>query len=317
MIKDFFKAIQNKTRLNQRAVVFSTCVIVSMAFWFTTSMSRYYETIITIPLSYRNLPITKHIESDLPPDLNFYFKGTGFELFGLELRQRPDSIVVDLSASVDRFGRIRLPSDSLRKQFKSELKAYKVTPDLITPDLSIRKGKRVPVVLEAKISYRDRFRLKGRIVLRPDSVDIAGPEELLSKIKYITTEKITLSDIHKDYFGGVNLSKNLPEGVQLSPPYIHYLIPVSEYTEGIVELPVELPISLQSKITLIPSKVKISYQVELSRYNQITPEDFLAYTDISLANLPSAVEIKLKRMPHGIVNVRISPQFVDYLIKNE
>ena len=80
----------------------------------------------------------------------------------------------------------------------------------------------------------------------------------------ITTDKIIITDLHKDYFGGVNLSKNLPEGIQISQPYIHYFIPVTEYTEGVFEIPVELPISLQSKVTLIPSKVKVSFQVELN-----------------------------------------------------
>lgn len=278
-------------------------------------MSREYESIVTIPLSYRNLPITKHIDGELPPELNFFFKGTGFELFGLQLRNKPDSIIVDLSASIDRFGRIRLPADSLRKQFKSELTAFKVTPDYITPDLSSRTGKRVPVQLQASISYRDRFKLNGRIVLRPDSVDIAGTSELLSKINSIKTEQLTLNDLHKDYFGGVNLSKNLPSGIQLSKPYIHYFIPVTEYTEGVIELQVELPVSLQSKITLIPSKVNVTYQVQLNRYNQVKPEDFVVYTDLSLTNLPATAEIKLKRMPPGILNVRITPQYVDYLIK--
>lgn len=296
-------------------MVFLACFLISVAFWFTTSMSRTYESIITIPVSYRNLPITKHIEGDLPPSIDFHFRGTGFELFGLYIRKQPDSIVVDLTASMGKNGQINLPSDSLSNQLKSELKPTKIVPEFITPDLASRSSKKVPVLLQSDISFRDRFMLNGRIVLRPDSMEIAGPPELLEKVHFVKTEKIKVSDIHSDYFGGVNLSLQLPKGVQLTKPYIHYFIPVTEYTEGVAEVAVAVPPGLQNKVTLLPSKVKITYQVELSKFNRVKPEDFLAYTDITLSRLPQNLEVKLKRTPPGVLHVRISPQYIDYLVK--
>ena len=74
------------------------CVLLSMVFWIFTSLSHDYETHIRVPVSYQNIPFTKYFDSDLPKELDLYFKGSGFKLSRVHFRNNTDSIKVDVAA---------------------------------------------------------------------------------------------------------------------------------------------------------------------------------------------------------------------------
>jgi hypothetical protein len=317
LIKNLLIELRNKTRLNQRAGIFLSCLIIAVAFWFFTSMSRTYESNIAIPVTYKNLPFTQNIDGTLPTEIKFYFKGTGFELFGLHLMKLPDSLILDIAAIKSNKFNGRYPTELLVQQLKKKLKPIKIVPDFISPTLTDRKGKKIPVRPNISIQFRDRFGAAGKIILKPDSIEIAGPDSLLNFIVFIETDDVVLTDIHLDHFGGVNLNKAaLPQNVQLSQPYIHYLIPVFEFTEGSLELPVQLPLSYQNKITLLPAKVNVTFMVELGRYGRIKPEDFVIIAELpDSKNLPPSLAVKLQRKPAGVRNVKISPLYLNYLIR--
>jgi len=278
-------------------------------------MSHEYETVVSVPVSYRNLPITKQLEGNLPSHLDFYFKGTGFEMMGVNFSGRPDSIIVDLADILKNGIPVAVNTQTFGKQFDSDIKPFRVFPESLAPGVSNRKGKRVPVKLIADFSYRDRFGLSGKIILRPDSIDIAGSNEQLNKIHELKTEKVAVGDLHKDYFGGVQLDKNIPSGIQLSQPYIHYYIPVVEFTEGMLTVPLSQPISQRGKVTLFPAEVKVTYQVELAKFNSVKAEDFRAVAEVPFPSHPVNLEVKMKKYPPYVRHLKWEPQFVDYLIK--
>lgn len=278
-------------------------------------MSREYETVVTVPVSYRNLPITKQVEGNLPHELEFYFKGSGFEMAGVHLNKKPDSILVDLTEfiGISKPGSIR--TLNLSDQFKGDLKPFQVQPDEIAPGIASRKGKKVPVKFTADLRFRERFGKSGKIVLRPDSVDIAGPEATLEKIQSITTEPIVLNDLHKDYFGGASLKTGNISGLQVSPAYIHYFIPVEEYTEGSMTIPIYLPISQKGKVQLLTSDITVTYQVELSKYSTVRADDFKATAQVPFPETPPNIEVQLKKYPAYVHNIHWKPRYVEYLVK--
>jgi len=307
--------IINTTRLNQKAVIFITCVFLSIVFWVFTSLSRVYETRISIPVSYRNIPFTRNVEGELPASLDFHFKGTGFELARTHLRNQPDSIAIDVSAAIDKKNQLRLSTLTLKNQFPGDIKAYKITPEIIAPDLSQRSSKRVPVNVISQITFKNRFGQGGKIIVRPDSVDIAGAADLLTGIQEIKTENIVLNDVAGNYFGSSMLIKSLPKGVTVSSKYVYFYVPVEEYTEGTFDVPVELPMSQRGRVTLFPPVVKVVYMVPLKYFDRVKSSDFKASTEIPSSYFPDLLEVTLQKTPHFLGKIQIQPDLIDYYIQ--
>ena len=312
--KGILTGLINVLRLNQKAVIFTTCVLLSMVFWLFTSLSRTYETRIGIPVSYRNLPFTQQVQGELPTTLEFHFKGTGFDLFRTHLRNRPDSVIIDVSKALDKEHQFKLSTLTLRNQFPGDTKAFKIVPELIAPNLNQRSSKRVPVHFNAQLSFRNRFGKAGNVILSPDSIDLAGDSAVLEKINFITSESVQLSDIEKNHFGSARLLRNLPKGVTASKDYIYFYIPVQEYTEGTFEIAVELPVSQRNRVTLIPEKVKVSYMAPLIYFKNIKPSDFILTAEIPRSSYPQRLEVKLVKTPPHLGKVKIDPELIDYFI---
>ena len=277
-------------------------------------MSRVYESTQTIPVSYQNIPFTQYTQGGLPSHLDFHYRGSGFELFMVHTRWRPDSIVVDVKESINENNQLNLPSLNLRNQLPGELKAFRVIPEFISQSFTTRSGKRVPVIAKTSFSFRNRFAQSGRLVLTPDSIDIAGSDEILATINAIQTEVIKIDDIHENVFGSVHLSKELPAGVALSEPYIYYYLTVEEYTEGEFDIPVELPVAQRRRVTLLPPVVKVRFQADLNHFRNIKASDFQVVTMVPLPDQPAQLTVELKRHPANIKKIRLEPRVIDYLL---
>lgn len=307
--------IINTTRLNQKAVIFIICVLLSIVFWVFTSLSRVYETRISIPVSYKNIPFTRHVEGELPARLDFHFRGSGFELARTHLRNQPDSISIDVSAAINKQNQLQLATITLKNQFPGDVKAYKITPEIIAPDLSQRSSKRIPVIVNSQITFQNRFGQGGKIIIRPDSVDIAGAADLLSGIHEVKTENIVLNDVAGNYFGSAMLIKTLPKGVTVSSKYVYFYVPVEEFTEGTFDVPVELPMSQRSRVTLFPPVVKVVYMVPLKYFDRVKSSDFRATAEIPSTNFPDMLEVTLQKTPHFLGKIQIQPDLIDYYIQ--
>lgn len=311
MIKKLF----NKLRENQKAWIFFVCIILSAIFWVFTSLSRQYETRISFPVSYRNIPFSHFSNNNLPSHINFHFKGSGFELFRVHLRKRPDSIQVDVARLLGTLKAMDFPTITLRNQFPGDQKAYRTSPETIPLSFTPRNVKRVPVVAVYNVTFKNQFGQQGNLILRPDSVDLSGPADLISKVNSVSTRPIQLKNVSKSTFQGIQINTEGLKGISLSQPYVYYYLPVEQYTEGILELPVELPVSQRSRVTLFPPKVKISFLVAINNFKNVGPGDFQVIAEVPFPEIPSELNVKLKRFPRGIHGVKIQPETVNYLIK--
>ena len=300
--------------MNRKAVVFMICLALAMVFWIINALTGTYETTHEVRLSYTNQPYNTRITGSLPPIATLHYRGSGWELIGLNLSHIPDSILVDLKSAADENGKIQIPSARLRSQLTGKLLPYKIDPDLIAPVVVSQASIRVPVVFKNEMRFRMGFGLPSQPILTPDSVDISGPKAVLQKINSVETENINLKDLHKPESLKVKISKNLPKEVTLSEAYIQVEIPVAEFTEGQLKIPVEVRGNFRKKITLIPASVTISFHVGLRDYNSVRPEDFRAFVSPSPEGLNlKELEVQLEKKPDYARNIRLEPAFVEYL----
>jgi len=313
--KELLLQLRKRLKLNHKTAIFILCVILASVFWVFTSLSKEYETQITIPVNYRNIPFTKYFDSELPKELEYHFRGTGFRLARVHFRNRPDSIIVDVSAHSNQKQQLQFQTIALKNQFPGEFKPYKITPENITAGFNSRLSKKVPVRLISQISFRSRFQPIGPMQLLPDSIELAGPAELLAKISEVKTTRLNAIDVSSSKKGRIHLDSSTYAGLASSTSEILYYLPVEEFTEGVMEIPVELPVSQRSRVMIMPGTVKVTFAAALSDFPDIKNIDFRIETEVPVSDLPSKLAVRVRKQPASVRIIRIEPEFLDYLVQ--
>ena len=69
-------------------------------------------------------------------------------------------------------------------------------------------SKKIVVKNNISLNYQAGFESFKSPIIKPDSIVITGPDELLSKLKYLETDSISFEDINKDVISNINILPN-------------------------------------------------------------------------------------------------------------
>lgn len=315
-VKNFLLGPKNKEFL-----IFLLFFFVSAAFWLLQSLNEEFEVRLKVPLKLEHVPSDVVITSELPQELSVAVKDKGTVLvrylYGTELAP----VRVDYG-DYDRGepgGRVSVQlADVLKKvqaQVLSSTQIVSVKPDTLEYFFSKGARKKVPVRLSGSVSTSPEYYLQ-RIGFVPDSVEVLAPEAILDTITEAPTVPVYLEGLEADK--KVVLGLHRARGAKFIPDRVEMNAKVDLYTEKTVAVPViGINFPGSKDLRTFPSKVNITFRVGMSRFKDITEDDFvLAVTYEELLKVDSTkLKLHLKSMPAGVSNVRIEPPEVDYLIE--
>jgi hypothetical protein len=152
--------------------------------------------------------------------------------------------------------------------------------------------------------------------LTPDSIQISGPPAQLKLINSVETVKLSRQDVFQSLSAELEIKKSLPKGVLQSHTKVQVNIPVGEFTEGSFMVPVQLKNTGSKKIKLLPSKVRVVFQAELSAIAEIKSEDFVLIADAeqAIAN-GKPLELVVAQKPSNAKRIRLEPERIEFLIE--
>ena len=157
--------------------------------------------------------------------------------------------------------------------------------------------------------------ISGPITITPDEVEVYAPASTLDTIISVSTELIELKNIEKSLSREITLNE---DGFKCSPASVVVALNVEEYTEKTLTIPIEC-IGLPSDLTLrtFPDQVKITAQVPLSKFKELTESDFKIEIDYKEAIdlKESTIPVKLIEKPEWIKNYTISPDRIEYILE--
>lgn len=175
--------------------------------------------------------------------------------------------------------------------------------------------KKVPVKLAGVVETSPEYYLQ-RVEFTPDSVEVLAPSAILDTITEAFITPVYFSDLSANE---KTISMLRPvRGAKFIPDQVEMNVMIDLYTEKTVEVPVfgvNFPGS--KDLRTFPSKVKVTFRVGMSRFKEITADDFVlavTYEEL-MKNRSPKIQLHLKSMPSGVSNVRIDPSEVDYLIE--
>lgn len=306
---------------NRELLIFLFFFLVSASFWLLQTLNETFDLELHFPLKLENVPSNIVITSDLPTEAKIMVRDKGTVLLRYVYGKDVQPVVLDYK-SYDKgisSGRVIVPAQEILKtiqtRFLSSTKIVQIKPDTLEYYFNRGARKKVPVRLVGKVETSPEYYLKD-INCKPDSVVVFAPLDILDTITTAYTMRVDVLSLSADTQFVKRLS--MVRGAKFVPSQIDVSLGVDLYTEKTVEVPVvgvNFPAS--KDLRTFPSKVKVSFRVGMSRFKQITADDFVlavSYEEL-MNNKNSKVHLRLKSKPVGVSNVKIEPQEVDYLIE--
>ncbi len=313
-------------RNDKRVVAYLICVVIATGFWFLNAMSKTYTVDLDVPVKYVNLPDNKTLAGIPPDQFELNIKAHGFTI----LRHKFIFLFIPLEFNVNdltdnrmmdsRKNSFAFPSRQflakLSYQLSNELEILSMNPDTLFFKFDKMGRKKVKVKPYVQVNLKKQYQISGEIKAIPDSIIVNGAQSVLDTLKYVYTEAQRFNDVDLPIQTEAKISPQ--KEVFFEPPTVQLNIPVEEYTEAQQTVPVLL-LNRPSDVTikLFPAKVKVSFQVGLSRFSEIKSDDFkltVSYSDIHEGK--QHLKITSVSTPVFIYAMKITPDELEYLIEN-
>ncbi len=313
-IKNFL--LSDKSR---EFLIFLFFFLVATAFWLLQTLNNDYQAEFSIPLKLKKVPNNVVLTSELPGELKVQVKDKGTVLLNYMWGQTFHPIVLHFDEYARRGNHVVISPSELEKkiteQLESSSRLLAIKPDTI--DFIYTKGyaRKLPVRLAGTVSIGRQYYLTDTI-LSPDSVVVYAPRSILDTIQSVYTQRVDMENITDTVSRKISLSPI--KGAKFVPDFINVTLPVDMFTEKTLEVPI-IGINFPSDKILrtFPSKVKVSFQIGLSRFRKVRADDFIlvvSYEEL-LANKSDKYKVQLKAYPAGVSHIRINPEEVDFLIE--
>ncbi|MDR6940964.1 CdaR family protein [Mucilaginibacter pocheonensis] len=303
----------------RRLSAFFTCLVLAVLAWIFTTLSNVYNYTVQEVLTYKNAPQKRAFHSLQPDTVKATVQGTGWQMLFSSMNRESKPITIDLS-SLENRNFVVMSSQLKQINIKKEITQpiISIDPDTLYFDFSNRLVKKVPVHLMLGIKYRKQFAVSGNVIIKPAYVTVSGPTERLKQIKLWKTDSLNGTNVTETVNTRINLQPVKEGNLNVYPKTVQVIIPVDEFTEKTLEVPVKLINNHNyDNIKVFPQKVKVTFTTSLSRYPDMTEDLFEATADLDLwrDHGYKSLPVKLTRFPPFCKIVKVSPPNIDFIIK--
>ena len=311
---DLLASIKNK-KIN----IFLFFLVSAFVILIFTKLSKQYTNTIVFNIEKINVPDANIILNDSSVALSLTLKTHGFKW--LKYYVSNPKIKIDFSRDVYRKDSVFIWSKSKaflnNTQLDKDVELLNIAPDTLRFKYGVNQIKKVPVKLHSFIEFAPGYNVSDDYILEPDSIQIIGPNIIVSQINYVDTDSVSLINIRTDLSESIKLKlpKNQKD-LKFSNTSINLKAKVEKYTEGTLKIPVSV-INVPKDINLkyFPKEVNVSYYVSLSNFSSIKIKDFKVVCDYDkAANNQSILIPELVRFPKLVKNTKISQQRIEFII---
>jgi hypothetical protein len=307
---------------SKRFTIYLYCVAIATFIWFLMKFSGSYSTQLPVQVSFSS-PLTQWYVVDDQATIAVDVKGFGFSIMWHRFSGISE-INIDVSefeikgTEEDPF--VVVPTDFLlnkiEKLFSEDESIDGIYPNVLKVELSHAITKKVPVRSRLKVIPANGYKISNRLTLNPEKIELAGPAYILSDIKFINTKIDTLRDLKASSEVSLSLDADSLNEWIMNEKIILMNIEVDEFTSGSIDVKVQPKLNdPNTLIKVLPTKVKVFYQVGLKDYQLVNEDLFKAYVSFPIeGEAPSKLKVSLEDIPDFVEVTRIDPPFVEYLL---
>jgi len=311
-------------RNREKVITLLLSLLVATVFWFINALSKNYTTELNFPVEYVDLPKNNFITNNPPEKLNLKINTQGFTILKYKLIMSFNPLIIPVSeilsgTAPSSTGFYVLPSKNITEavshQLSMDVELKEITPGVISITFDSMAVKQVPVGSKPVFSFKSRYGLAQPLRFEPSYVTVTGPHELLDKMDTLFTVPGIFNNVDASFRRKMSLV--LPRNLYVEPGIVTMIAEVDEFTERIITLPVLISDQPDScRIRLFPREVEVSFKIALSNYTHIKPEDFSIYVSgEEISKKESQLKVKVRKAPSVVNNLKIKPEYVEFLIE--
>ncbi len=312
----------------RKVYIFIVCLVCSAVFWLVSKLSQESQAVFHRPVSFYNLPEDKSVVMQSDSIVSFTLQSTGLRLIREQLFHPRDSLLLDAETaprinrneSTFRFLSDAMLIQAIENNTEGRVRIIEARPDTLLLELAPSVTRKLPVILNADISFERRFGLYGNITLEPDSITLKGPKKVMDEINYVETELLEARNLRRSTLE--DLALKLPARTtspEAEEQRITVSIPVEEFTEATKDLRVHMVCPeayAQMNVRIFPGRVTVHYLVALRDYQAVSEEMFRAvvYCPQAMENTDGRLEVHLEKYPSFVEVLYHRPRHVEYII---
>lgn len=300
--------------------VFILFLLLAFIILIFTKLSKEYTNTLQFKIDKINVPQENVILNDSNTVLNITLKTHGFKW--LKYYFSKPKITIDFEKDVSKKGSAFVWSKDKAylfetSQFGKQVKLLNISPDTLFFKFDVNSVKKVPVILNASIEFSQGFDVLKGFKMEPDSIDVIGPNILVSKIDSVLTTEIEMDDVKSDIFEQVNIK--LPENndnLKFSNTSVVLKAKVEKFTEGTLKVPVILKnVPQDLKLKYFPKTVTVAYYTSLDNFKAIRAKDFKVACDFSkITEDQSFLVPEVIMFPETAKRVKLNEQHIEFII---
>lgn len=309
--------IQKRDR--KKLTLFLGCAVFSVLLWLLFSLSKAYTYTIPATVEFSNIPEKRSLSLARKAAVVLKIEGTGWQLLTSRIKISKTDLSVDLDGH--KIGSFISLSDFIpdfNLQLPPGQRLLDVKPDTIHFNYTGRSIKKIPLLVHYSVAFQKQFNYRDPLEISPDSVTISGPAAQLEKVTRWDSPYIKLTQLNHSVDTTISLLGGRYAGLIVKPDHIIFSVKVDQFTEDMVVSAVHISNNpTHALVTVVPSHVKIYFQVPLAYFYNVRPELFEVSADLDDWRLRHQNKLKLAvtRLPAFIRIEKIEPSSIDFLIK--
>lgn len=312
-IKDNFTSVVAKM-WNKELLVFMFLLFMSAAFWMSIALSKVYERDIRIPVVLKNVPQNVILLDNETDTITVSIKANG-SAFLYKTFEGIETIRLDF-AQYKLEDKVFVSNNELQKHAKlnlgNSIQVVSVKHDGLTFRFNYGEHKRLPVRFAGRVGSR----ADKEITMEPDSIVVYAQTDVLKVLKEISTVSDSI-DVKEETTLSVRLERM--KGVKCIPDKVKVNIKPLVFVENTIEVPVEcINEPEDKKLVLFPSRVSVTYVVDIKKHNLIEKDLFRVEADYNeVADMKNQMcKFRLVTKPSFVKQAKLSIDSTKYLIKD-
>jgi len=301
----------------RRLSVFFTCLVLSALAWFFTALSNPYNYTVKRVLTYKNVPQKRAFHSLQSDTVDVTISGSGWQMLFSKMNDNNSPLMIDLQ-SLNKGNTVALSSQISQISVNNIVHpVISFNPETLYFDFLNRSVKRVPIKLLAGIKYQAQFAQSNNAVIKPAYVTLVGPSSRIDNIKEWPTDSLLANNVNETIRGKINLQRG-ESNVTIYPKSVDIILPVDEFTEKTLDIPVRLMNNNDYySVKIFPQKVRVTFVTSLKRYAETDEDFFEAQADLNLWKNQgySTLPVKLTTLPPFCRVISVDPPNVDFIVK--
>lgn len=303
----------------RRSRLFAFLPFLALAFVIWIQQTLQYDVIrpIYIPIGTDSLSTSHGTNNKIPEYLEVQVQDKGIEHIRYSFNT-PDTIQLRLfdEDNGSRYMGIlrRELGEAISARLSGSAKVVQTSFSELKIPLYKRVGKKLPIKLEGKPLSASGYTI-SQIKFSPDSLMVYGDAGTIQHIQSISTSPWGDSIISKN----IDRMVDLKLGGQLysDVKQVRLQIKIEELTEQSYTLPIEVVnVPEGYSITTLPATATMLITMPRSHFNDIDPDALHLVVDYSKRTPNGELYVQLIDAPKWFVNVRISPELVQFTKKS-